>query len=260
MEKIRYRLVHNRCKRAAEGEYALVQIEAYLGGRKIYMKTNVYVKPEQWDKQRKEVVNHPLANDLNAFLFDKIICLQQVELAIWKRGVQPTLSMIKEAAAKNRIPATNFIQFAKQSIEMSAKRPGTKENLMSTVKILSEEHPHLQFDELTFGFVREFEARLKQRGLAVNTVAKHLRQLRTMVNEAISSDYIEQDAYPFRRFRIKHEKAEHTHLTYDELEKLERTEPKGKRASGFCVLFFFVSIRACAFLTSCGWARSTLWR
>lgn len=50
LEKIRYRLVYNRQNKLNRQGTALVQIEAYLNQRKVYFKTNVYLKPECWSK------------------------------------------------------------------------------------------------------------------------------------------------------------------------------------------------------------------
>ena len=63
MEKIRYRLVFNRKKVLNKEGKALVQVEATLNKRKAYMTTNVYLKPEWWDKDLACMVmrdrNHP---------------------------------------------------------------------------------------------------------------------------------------------------------------------------------------------------------
>lgn len=77
IEKIRYRLVYNRKKQLNKQGAALVQIEAYLNGRKIYLTTNVYLRPCEWDRDISQVVQHPHANDLNAMLYGKILELQQ---------------------------------------------------------------------------------------------------------------------------------------------------------------------------------------
>ncbi|MEY8551866.1 tyrosine-type recombinase/integrase, partial [Phocaeicola vulgatus] len=63
-----------------------------------------------------------------------------------------------------------------------------------------------------------------EKGNAVNTIAKHMRQLRTLVNEAINQGYMHADAYPFRKYKIKQEKGRHEFLTPDELKKLETVE------------------------------------
>ena len=80
MEKVIYNLVFNRKKKLnAEGK-ALIQVEAYLCGRKRYFSTKVYVRPCQWDNKRRVVKNHPNMNALNAFLQDCVMELEREEL------------------------------------------------------------------------------------------------------------------------------------------------------------------------------------
>ena len=224
MEKIRYRLVYNRKKHLNKQGTALVQVEASLNQRKIYFKTNLYIKPEHWDKQTSQVIGHPQANDLNSMLFEFVLHLQGIELALWKRGVPATLSLLKDAMKKNRPINITFPIFAKEYVQHSDRRESTKENLFTTITVLQEFRPGLDFKDITYTFLKDFEVYLREKGNGINTVAKHLRQLRTLVNEAINQGYIHADAYPFRKFKIKQEKGSHEFLTPDELKKLENLE------------------------------------
>ena len=224
MEKIRYRLVYNRKKHLNKQGAALVQVEASLNQRKIYFKTNIYIKPEHWDKRTSQVIGHPQANDLNSMLFEFVLHLQGIELALWKRGVPATLSLLKDAMKKNRPINITFPIFAKEYVQHSDRRESTKENLFTTITVLQEFRPGLDFKDITYTFLKDFEVYLREKGNGINTVAKHLRQLRTLVNEAINQGYIHADAYPFRKFKIKQEKGSHEFLTPDELKKLENLE------------------------------------
>lgn len=224
MEKIRYRLVYNRKKHLNKQGTALVQVEASLNQRKIYFKTNLYIKPEHWDKRTSQVIGHPQANDLNSMLFEFVLHLQGIELALWKRGVPATLSLLKDAMKKNRPINITFPIFAKEYVQHSDRRESTKENLFTTITVLQEFRPGLDFKDITYTFLKDFEVYLREKGNGINTVAKHLRQLRTLVNEAINQGYIHADAYPFRKFKIKQEKGRHEFLTPDELKKLENLE------------------------------------
>ena len=58
MDKISYRLVYNRQNTLNRQGTALVQVEAYLNQRKIYLKTNVYLKPECWIREGAQVINY----------------------------------------------------------------------------------------------------------------------------------------------------------------------------------------------------------
>ena len=203
---------------------ALVQAEALLNQRKVYFKTNIYLKPEHWDKQTSQVCNHPQANDLNTMLFEFILHLQAIELSLWKRGIPVTLSLLKDAIRKDKPVNVTFPVFAKIYVQESDRKRSTKENLLTTITVLQEFRPGLDFKDITYTFLRDFEVHLKEKGNSVNTVAKHMRQLRTLVNEAINQGYIPSDAYPFRKFKIKQEKGRKEFLTPDELKRLENLD------------------------------------
>ena len=83
MDKIRYRLVYNRQNTLNRQGTTLVQVEAYLNQRKIYLKTNVYLKPECWSREGVQVINHPQSNELNAMLSEYILYLQGIEVGYW---------------------------------------------------------------------------------------------------------------------------------------------------------------------------------
>lgn len=239
MDKIKYRLVYNRKKQLNKQGTALVQVEASLNQRKVYFKTNIYLRPEHWDKRTAQVIVHPQANDLNAMLFEFVLHLQGVELALWKRGVPATLSLLKDAMKKNRPVNVTFPVFAKEYVTHSDRRESTKENLYTTITVLQEFRPGLDFKDITYTFLKDFEVYLREKGNGINTVAKHLRQLRTLVNEAINQGYIHADAYPFRKFKIKQEKGRHEFLTPDELRKLENLEISDKKLRHVLDAFLF---------------------
>ena len=239
MDKIKYRLVYNRKKQLNKQGTALVQVEASLNQRKVYFKTNIYLKPEHWDKRISQVIVHPQADDLNAMLFEFVLHLQGVELALWKRGVPATLSLLKDAMKKNRPVNVTFPVFAKEYVTHSDRRESTKENLYTTITVLQEFRPGLDFKDITYTFLKDFEVYLREKGNGINTVAKHLRQFRTLVNEAINQGYIHADAYPFRKFKIKQEKGRHEFLTPDELKKLENLEINDRKLRHVLDAFLF---------------------
>lgn len=239
MQKIRYRLVYNRKKQLNKQGTALVQVEASLNQRKVYFRTNLYLKPEHWDSRRSQVYNHPQADDLNTMLYEFILQLQAIELGLWKRGVPATLSLLKDAIVKDKPVNVTFSVFARDYVLSSDRKDSTKENLLTTITVLQEFRSGLDFKDITYTFLKEFEAYLREKGNSVNTIAKHLRQLRTLVNEAINQGYIHADAYPFRKFKIKQEKGRHEFLTPDELRKLESLEVSDKKLRYVLDAFLF---------------------
>lgn len=216
--------MYNRKKQLNKQGTALVQVEALLNQRKVYFRTNLYLKPEHWNSRNAQVDNHPQAHDLNSMLFEFVLHLQAIELSLWKRGIPVTLSLLKDAIKKDKPVNVTFPVFAKIYVQESDRKRSTKENLMTTITVLQEFRPGLDFKDITYTFLKDFEVHLKEKGNSVNTVAKHMRQLRTLVNEAINQGYIPSDAYPFRKYKIKQEKGRKEFLTPDELKRLENLD------------------------------------
>lgn len=251
MDKIRYRLVYNRQNTLNKQGSALVQVEAYLNQRKIYLKTNVYLPPGCWDRNSAQIINHPQAEELNTMLYEYILYLQGIELNLWKRGIPATLSLLKDAVKKKSAVTMTFIAFAKSAIDNSDKRQSTKDNLHTTLTVLQEFRSGLDFKDLTYTFLRDFEQYLREKGNAVNTIAKHMRQLRTLINEAINQGYMHADAYPFRKYKIKQEKGKHEFLTPDELKKLETVKVEEKSMRHVLDAFLFCCYTGLRFSDFC---------
>ena len=230
MEKIRYRLVYNRRKQLNTQGAALIQVEASLNKRKVYFTTRIYLRPDEWDTRTSTIINHPQAMELNAWLYEFLINMQSFELAMWKRGIVPTLLQLKEAVKSNHPSDLTFEAFSMSAITRSSRKNGTKNNLQCTLKALNEFRPGYTWDDLTYTFLKDFELWLSARGAAVNTIAKHLRNLRTLINEAISAGYLSADADPFRNFTIKHERIPHRFLNPEELKRMENVKVTGKLA------------------------------
>lgn len=228
MKKIRYRLVYNRKNKLTRQGTALVQVEAYLDKKHIYISTGVYLRPEHWDTATGAVNElNPNHKNLNAFLFECIYNIEKVELELWKRGIPPSLYLIKQNVGAYCSCDTSFQAFAKEYIEKSDRRQTSKDNMQTTLKLLCEFRPDYDWDDLNYSFLKDFEIFLRERGDRVNTIAKHLRQLRTLVNEAIRQGYISQS--PFAKYRIKQEDSIHTFLTLKEVNRLEKLSPTDKQ-------------------------------
>lgn len=218
MDKIRYRFVFNRKNRLNDRGEALVQIEALLNKKKSYFSTNIYLQPSSWHKRKQIVVNHPHADDLNAMLYEAKNKLEALELAEWKRCGVMSIQVLRKLV-RSKVQVGDFISFAKDVILASNRSKGTKGNMLTTLKRLAKFRPSISFSDLTYTFIREFEQHLS--GEHTNTTAKHLKNLRTMVNAAINEGYLSANDYPFRKFRIKTVEPKHEFLSPDELAMIE---------------------------------------
>lgn len=223
MEKISYRLVYNRKNSLNDKGTALIQVEAYYKKKKMYFSTHIYVTPEQWDKRHQLIILHPQSEELNRMLEEFLLKLQWRELEYWKQGHIISLDILKQSDCNQQQDADkSFIRLGRNWVEQSTRKESTKNNLYSTLTLLYEFAPDVKAQEISYTYLKNFESFLINKGHGINTIAKHLRHLRTLVNEAVKQDMITPDANPFRKYQIRTTASKHTFLLPDELMKLEQ--------------------------------------
>lgn len=225
MGKICYRLIYNREKHFNLEGKALVQIEAYQNGKRIYFSTHIYLSPKQWNDKKKLVVHHPEANSLNYMLHELIMNIEHKEMELWKKGQEITLTSLKMAFKSDT--NKSFIHFVEEEISFSTKKESTRNNLASTLKWLRRFKPRLDFNEVNSQLVYKFENFLYHNGCCTNTVAKHMKHLKAFVNSAINKGYMKTDEYAFKRYKIKTKESKHTYLILEEILKLEILDLSG---------------------------------
>lgn len=228
MKKIKYRIVYNRKKQLDKQGKALVQVEAYLSGKKSYFSTHVYLKPDQWNNRVSLVCNHPHAEELNYMLEEFVLTLQMRELEAWKQGRDICLQVLKEID-ENADVENRLISFGRKWIENSSIRDSTRNNLHTTLSLLKSFSPEITLKQMDYKTLLSFEQFLKNKKLGVNTIAKHLRHLRTLLNEAIRQGLISKEYSPFTEYKIKTAESHHTYLLPEELEKLEQINLSRKK-------------------------------
>ena len=224
MNKIYFRLVYNRKKKLNKSGNALIQVEAYRNRKKVYISTGIYVNPQQWDNRHSRIIQHPHSEELNRMLEEFILQLQWEELKSWKRGVHINLSAFKAISRQNDTERMTFLSFGRNWVEHSLRKDATKKNLLTTLDLLNNFRSSIEFEDITYSFLLEFEDFMRQKMYETNTIAKHMRQLRTFVNEAIKRGYIQPENYSFRKYQIKTTQSKHSFLLPEEIRKLEKLE------------------------------------
>ena len=220
MKKISYRAVFNRKKQLRSDGKGLVQIEAYLERRRMYVSTHIYIYSTQWDDAKRRICRHPHAEELNWMIAERITEMESREIALWKSGRNISLRALREEIKNGSAP--QFLPFMAGEIEKGRIRESTRENRYTTYFLLKEYYEELTIEELTPYFVSKFESWMRTKGYHTNTIAKHLTHLRIYVNAAILRGLMSEEENPFHKRRISHRPFSHTHLTPFELEKLER--------------------------------------
>lgn len=83
--------------------------------------------------------------------------------------------------------------------------------------------------QITYKWLKKYEAWYLGRGNSVNGLSVNLRTLRALYNRAIKQGLIGKDNYPFENYSIKHEKTKKRAITNENIVKLKAFEPTTSR-------------------------------
>lgn len=115
----------------------------------------------------------------------------------------------------------------------------------------------IYFDDVNYGWLESFEAKMIKEpitnkkgvilrtGLETNARSIHFRNIRAVFNYAIDNEYISQNTYPFRRFKIKKEETIKRAIKIDVLRnifKFRGSEQQNWSIDVAQIIFFLIGI------------------
>lgn len=228
MDRAIFNVVYNRKKKLLSNGTALVQIEAYMYGKKKYFSTSIYLTPDQWDNKYRKVKNHPNAMKLNKQIADYRTKMEAIELD--KRNADKPFSLGILAEMLEGKAVHSFTDFMATEIENGNDARSTKTTKRTTLAALRAFRKDVLFEEVDFSLLSNFDLYLKNQGLSDNTRNKYFRHIKAYVNLAINKDLIDLNRYPFRKFKSKTVETERCYLTPEEVQRIENLYVSGDNA------------------------------
>ena len=219
MDKVLYNSVFNRKNSLLPNGTALIQIEAYMKGKKKYFSTKIYIAPDQWDSKHRTIKAHPNQITLNKQIRDFITSLEDAEMKRRQSGKPFTLDYLSEFVNGNC--SNSFTEFCNRELKNGKFSKNTTTEHQTTINYLEKFKKDVPFDGVTFEFLNDFERFLREKELHKNTIAKHFTIVRRYVNLAINKELFDLNKYPFRKFKLQRVKTYRAYLVPEELERLE---------------------------------------
>lgn len=107
-------------------------------------------------------------------------------------------------------------------------RIGTKSSYNTTLNSLKKYKGSIKLTDITKEFLEGYELFMKQNNKSLSTVGIYLRQLRTIINRAITQGILPADSYPFKLYKIPGSRNIKKALSDEELQTLLSYIPKLK--------------------------------
>ena len=190
--------------------------------KSVHLNLGVRLNPEQWDGTK--VVKHPRAQMLNNQLLARKADID-CQLYDWQRDGKlkgKSAKNIKELLEAQNKDVNNKETIGSWFTTFLTKRDGrTRELYAVTLKRMQEyaDIDNMLFEDLTPEWLTAFDGWMKQRSPSLNARSIHLRNIRSVVNDAIDNDITTY--YAFRKFKIKREETAKRSLDIKELRMLK---------------------------------------
>lgn len=200
--------------------------------------TGEKILPKFWnpDKQRaKETKQFPEHSEFNHRLNLIETGINNAFRKLLNDGIQPNNSNLKEKfeeeVSDNILKGNKktLIKFIEDYIEESKalRKEGTIKVYNTTLKYLKEYSSYLNkeidFNNITLEFYNQYLGYLSQQhNLSANTVGKHIKTIKSFLNEATERGYNDNLEFKKRKFKTLREESDSIYLTLDELKKFEK--------------------------------------
>jgi len=196
-----------------------------------YISLREYVRENQWNLKRGEVrSSHQDADRINALIANKVAALRR-QISDLKASNKPvTATLLKKGLVSGAHEANDFLGYARGVIAGYEKRNqiASYDRLSTIFNKLFDYHKKISgseglgFGDLSPEYLRRYSDFLAEHhDNSVNTVAKDLAGIRTIVFQAIREGVIDQRSNPFFGFKIKRAPVMKGRLTLEELERIE---------------------------------------
>jgi len=220
--KVTFSFLYNRKKKLNNRGEAAIEIRAYYNGKNKIISTKTYVTPHQWDNE-KRIVNHPNQIHLNLHLQKQIDDLERLQTDHFLRDKIFNLKILTELLnGKDKIAFTTFIKNELDCNSSICKR--TKLTHQNTLNKLIELQSPIQFNEINYDLIQRFDYFLRAKGLAINTIDSHHKNLIIYIHLAVKKGLFEDKNNPYMYFKRTKEKIQKEALTECDIEALEKLE------------------------------------
>lgn len=209
------------------------------------LSTDISVLSENWDGH--EIIGLPNRKLLNQAIRTK---RNNAEDELIKLSISGELDSMPIESIKRKIsfsPKIEQSELITSYFELFLSRKDKKSTISTyqlTLQKIGNYHDlsKLKFSDINHTWLLDYEQKLKAEGLAINTISIHFRNLRAIFNSAIDEEVIDQNSYPFRRFKIKSEKTAKRSLTVEQLRTLRDypCEPHQEKYRDMFMLIFYL--------------------
>ena len=185
---------------------------------------NHRAKSDQWDEETSlPNRKYPNASRLSILIREKLNEAEKAVLEFENEKKPYTAQDVINKIAKDR-PTDTIFTFAEKVIKQleDSKMIGNSKVYQSMFNVFKayRKEKDLNFINLDYKKLDEFQNYLISKGDKPNTISVHMRTLRALHNKAIKYGLVKTDHYPFKEFKIKTEETQKRAISKQDVDKI----------------------------------------
>ncbi len=192
-----------------------------------YVSLGISVNPEHWDFSKNQPkAECPNREYIELLIADKLKEYSAKIIELKATNQEFTSTTLIEKVCVNRVNRKTVGDLFREHIN-SLTASGRKSYALSIKQLynsLIEFNGHLDipFAEMDISWLRRYEAFLRRKGLAENTIGIRFRTLRSIYNVAIEENVVSAELYPFKKLKVSklHQETAKRALSKDDIERV----------------------------------------
>lgn len=212
-----------------------------------YIPSGISIKKDDWVEDTRTVrKSHPNAQMINTGLSEQYFKIQKAILTIEQTDsfsfekLKAVISPSLEAGS-----AKTYYEFSQELIETLRKQKKNGNAIVYNtainrlVKFIGKEK--LLFDDINYSLLVNFNNKLLEDGVRLNSISNYFRALRAIYNKGIKEKLVDRSTSPFFDFSIKTEKTKKRAISKASIQILKATPFRKDTAEWHAVNYFLLS-------------------
>lgn len=237
-------------RRAKEGGRYPLKFGVSFAGQYAYIPTGIDLDQKQWNG--REIVKCEQKSVYSQLVNYKRLELEKAIVGLECRGINQAKSsahlkeLIERQTSGHYKAATYPVRDAFDEKIKALDKESTRAMYRLTIDRIGEyaDLDSLKMADIDYRWLCGFEQHLRDRGNKVNSIGIHMRNTRAVFNHLIDLGDIEQESYPFRKYKVRHEETAKRSLLIEQLRAVRDTPegPMKRYADIFLLIFYLLGI------------------
>lgn len=226
-----------------------IKIAVCLRGKTRFIGTEYYVNPKFFDEKARTIksgsgYSQVEADRANAKLQIMVGSMTEKAMSHKVYDIEDLLNILQDKRTDYNLYTAIDDRIEKYNKSGNINYSGAFNMTRERIKKFTGEGL-VPFQRVNYSWLIRFENWMRSKEMKPNSIGIHMRNIRTVFNEAIAMGRIDQSLYPFRKYKIPKEATRKRNLTAEELSKIAKAELKGLHAWArdmFMLSFYLLGI------------------